>query len=264
VVKYPYKLPKQGGNVMEKEKFYQKTWFVILMLIVFAPLGIFLMWKYKTWGKAAKIIVTVIFCFVFIGQARGYAGGNKEAPTTDTKTVAANAPVSSAAQAVTSQATASKEETKQADNKANIEDAKKVDTQMWDAILSAEQSYQQMIDAVNKGSQGEADDLTVYDTCKDTKSTLSSLQLSFPSTGSDEGSDYQMACLTYIANANIIADDIIKYMDKSEMKYLSDAKDYIGRMDASTLDIISKRMTFLQSAGLTDEEIKAIVSPESK
>ena len=54
-------------------KFYQTTWFIILMLVCFAPLGIFLMWKYKSnWSKAVKWILSgacgfyfLLYCIVF-------------------------------------------------------------------------------------------------------------------------------------------------------------------------------------------------------
>jgi uncharacterized membrane protein len=44
---------------MEK-KFYQKTWFIVLSLIFFFPVGIYLMWKYTSWSKKAKSIATVV------------------------------------------------------------------------------------------------------------------------------------------------------------------------------------------------------------
>ena len=43
------------------EKWYQKTWVIILFLLFFCPVGIFLMWRYKkNWGKFTKIVVTVL------------------------------------------------------------------------------------------------------------------------------------------------------------------------------------------------------------
>ena len=58
---------------MEK-KFYEKTWFIILMLIFIFPLGLFLMWKYASWNKVAKIILTVILSILFIIGISGSAG----------------------------------------------------------------------------------------------------------------------------------------------------------------------------------------------
>lgn len=52
---------------MNGEKFYQRTWFIILLLIFFFPVGLFLMWKYSDWNKIVKIIITVLLVIFFIG-----------------------------------------------------------------------------------------------------------------------------------------------------------------------------------------------------
>jgi len=59
------------------EKFYQKTWFILLMLFVFAPVGIYLAWVFrKQWGRNALIAASagsaLIFLFTMIG------GGSSE------------------------------------------------------------------------------------------------------------------------------------------------------------------------------------------
>ena len=50
-----------------EKKIYQKTWFIILLLIIFWPVGLFLMWKYADWKKAVKIVITVLVavCMIF-------------------------------------------------------------------------------------------------------------------------------------------------------------------------------------------------------
>ncbi len=45
---------------MEK-KFYMKSWFIITMIIVFFPVGLYLMWKYTNWSDNTKKIVTGLF-----------------------------------------------------------------------------------------------------------------------------------------------------------------------------------------------------------
>jgi len=51
----------------EDNKFYIKTWFMWIMLILFAPLGILLMWKFHPEiKKNVKIIITIIFSILFI------------------------------------------------------------------------------------------------------------------------------------------------------------------------------------------------------
>ena len=58
-------------------KIYQKTWFIVLMLFLIAPVGIFLTWKYSNFEKNIKIIVTVASLFLFF-IALGSSDDNKD------------------------------------------------------------------------------------------------------------------------------------------------------------------------------------------
>lgn len=49
----------------EKKPFFQRTWFIILMLFFISPVGIFLMWRYKEWNTAVKIMISVFFILYF-------------------------------------------------------------------------------------------------------------------------------------------------------------------------------------------------------
>lgn len=53
---------------MEKNEveFYQQGWFVILMLIVFTPVGLYLMWKYRSFDKGVRVIVSVVIGLIFV------------------------------------------------------------------------------------------------------------------------------------------------------------------------------------------------------
>lgn len=53
-------------NLPIKQKWYTKAWFTIFMLIFFFPVGLYLMWKYRTWNKLVKIIITAIFVLMFL------------------------------------------------------------------------------------------------------------------------------------------------------------------------------------------------------
>lgn len=49
-----------------KEKFYQKTWFVVLMLFLIFPLGLILMWVNKKFKPVIRVVLTVLFAFVWL------------------------------------------------------------------------------------------------------------------------------------------------------------------------------------------------------
>lgn len=48
-----------------KDKFYYQDWFLILSLIVFAPLGIVLLWKSKKFSAPTRVAITFLFGIMF-------------------------------------------------------------------------------------------------------------------------------------------------------------------------------------------------------
>lgn len=59
--------PQVTQGVQEKPKFYAQEWFMWLMLIICAPIGILLMFKFnKKLSMKVKIIITIIFSILFI------------------------------------------------------------------------------------------------------------------------------------------------------------------------------------------------------
>jgi hypothetical protein len=49
-----------------KKKWYQKTGGIIFWLIVFFPVGLYLMWKHANWHKTAKWVVTAVYALLFL------------------------------------------------------------------------------------------------------------------------------------------------------------------------------------------------------
>lgn len=64
-----------------KKKWYQKTGWIIALLILFFPVGLFLMWKYANWNKVVKWVVTGVFALGVLANA---TGGSNTASTTTT------------------------------------------------------------------------------------------------------------------------------------------------------------------------------------
>ena len=64
-------------------KFYEKDWFIVLMLIVFFPYGLFLMWKYSKWHKKTKKIISAIIAVMVVIAI--FSDGSKESKNVETK-----------------------------------------------------------------------------------------------------------------------------------------------------------------------------------
>lgn len=63
---------------MEREKivFHQSDWFAILLLVVFPPVGIFLMWKKRKFTRTIRIVASLLtgVLFIFFWTFVLYAG----------------------------------------------------------------------------------------------------------------------------------------------------------------------------------------------
>ncbi len=84
-----------------KKKWYQTTGGISLLLILFFPVGIYLMWKYANWNKVVKWVVTIFFALIVLANM----GGSKTSSTT------ANTPTSMPSAGPTSEVTTQPEPT---------------------------------------------------------------------------------------------------------------------------------------------------------
>lgn len=66
-----------GQSIAQPKPPVASGW-VILLLIVFFPVGLYLMWAKTNWSKAAKIIITVVIALICIGSLGG--GDTDDAP----------------------------------------------------------------------------------------------------------------------------------------------------------------------------------------
>lgn len=71
-------------------KWYQKTGWIIALLILFFPVGLYLMWRYATnWSKAIKWGITVFFAILtfisFLGDSKSTTGVEQSQSTSTNK-----------------------------------------------------------------------------------------------------------------------------------------------------------------------------------
>lgn len=62
----PINVEHNGGKI--EKKWYQTTKGICLWLVIFFPVGIYLMWKYADWKKKWKVTVTILWIAVAIGR----------------------------------------------------------------------------------------------------------------------------------------------------------------------------------------------------
>lgn len=72
----------ERNEEIKNKKFYQKQWFMWVMLVLFPPVGIFLLWYFnKTFKRDAKIILTI--CFGMFWFMSSFIGSNEYEDTTN-------------------------------------------------------------------------------------------------------------------------------------------------------------------------------------
>lgn len=64
-------------NIIDgKTKITDQTWFTIIMLMIFFPYGLYLMWKKNKFNKTIRIIITLFFVICFIIGLKDYKHNN--------------------------------------------------------------------------------------------------------------------------------------------------------------------------------------------
>ena len=64
-----------------KKKWYQKTWGIFALLVLFFPAGLYLMWKYSGWKPVVKWIISGFFALVILGGQSGSKSKTTSQPT---------------------------------------------------------------------------------------------------------------------------------------------------------------------------------------
>lgn len=161
-----------------------------------------------------------------------------------------------------------KEKPQQKDKKQEAETAKALaiflDSQIYDNALRSEEVTRILQEGIQLLSSGKGTMLELYDLAKTTKDTQLTLFSNLSKLQDDNNKDYVESAQIYVSNHRTFSEKLMKYIDKNEMKYLSQAKESIESAQSYALSLIAARMTYLSSQGLTDEEINKILDADPK
>jgi hypothetical protein len=53
---------------MSTPKWYKKTWAIVLLIIVFFPIGLVLMWRHASWSTTTKAVITGLFALALVSS----------------------------------------------------------------------------------------------------------------------------------------------------------------------------------------------------
>lgn len=211
------------------------------------------------------IIVVVIVALGVIGSF-GDPASTPEADTAAGNPVATNS-------AVTADKPKDSETAKKSAEPKDSETAKKSAVTTQEAISMDQSIYGIVFASATQTSQlgqtqGGGDLLATYNAAKADKDAQLSLYSSISSIKSDKKNkkygdaltDYTSSAQDYIVSAQAYARDLMKYIDKQEMKYLSSAQDDLKWMQDNTVSVQAARIAFLMKFGLTSDQIGQVMS----
>lgn len=153
-------------------------------------------------------------------------------------------------------------------NNAEVDETAKdvavvLDNQIFSLVTDSDNVTATLQQGINEFSQSQITALELYDLAKSAKDTQFSLWSQLSDLDTEENKDYVEAAEYHVINGQTIAENLMKYLDKQEMKYLSETKSALENSSACALSVVTKRMEYLSSQGFSDEEINKILSPNS-
>lgn len=131
------------------------------------------------------------------------------------------------------------------------------DTTLWDIVLESESAFNEFSSTMNDYSAGNATLLEVKIAAIIAVDAQSELSKSIPS-GDERSQRYVDAVSNYVSNSQNIASTFISFIDTENQDYLTESKNYLNSVPSYAFSIVSERIRYLSSCGLSDDEIDEI------
>lgn len=126
-------------------------------------------------------------------------------------------------------------------------------------ILGSNEALEDLDNYINAYSQNKISALEAYDAAKNTKELMNSLNKAILSTRNSRNGTYIGVAQEFNINGRFKAENMMKYLDKNEVKYLSEMKQNDLYIYNSFKKLMLERVNFLKSQGLSDTEINEII-----
>ncbi|MCF8018340.1 MAG: hypothetical protein K9L62_02955 [Vallitaleaceae bacterium] len=135
-----------------------------------------------------------------------------------------------------------------------------LDGQIFQIVTNSQKNTQLIQDGMSLVSQGKGDLLELYNLAKTVKSNQLDYFSSLTKLQDDNNKDYIIASQIYVSNGRSLAESLMKYIDKQEMKYLSDIDECSNYSGTYFSSVTAERTKYLTSQGLTNEEVSGVLS----
>jgi hypothetical protein len=136
---------------------------------------------------------------------------------------------------------------------------KEFDSKSWEQYKKIYDAHNKLMKAVTDYSNGKGSKLEFYNYCKGMEDYFGKVSTTFNYGSNKDERTYLSVFENWTSSDQLATKNLMKYLDYSEIKYLSTAKEYIKKASDAAVMISSNRVKLLNDAGYTQEEIKTII-----
>ena len=134
------------------------------------------------------------------------------------------------------------------------EEAKTNDGIVYISVKYTEKYFDILQESIESLENSESSLLDVYSTCEDMRNVLSGFIDRIQEINDSVINSYIESAKNYISNINLIAKEIMDYIDDNEISKLSSAKEGIALIQTYKTMFLDEREKYLLSCGFTEEE----------
>lgn len=222
------------------EPFYKKTYFMIIMLIVFFPIGIFLLFAYhdeipKQIKIFLSILIVIVMSFVYFDTYR-FVNAKISENNSDTNI----------------------------SFKYNNKDDSDLllDEKINNYMLDAQINHSDLLKAIINTNDTEESVDNLHETAVVTVIKQKKILDELNFIEEPNADDYVLLCKSYVALSISIANNVVNYLDNQDPQYAHNAVEMLKSMQYAELTLSMQRMSFLQQAGFSQQEIFSAIGKD--
>ena len=136
---------------------------------------------------------------------------------------------------------------------------KEFDAKTWEQFKILYDAHNNLMDAMYAYGDGKINTLDFYNYCKEAEEYFRNISTKFGYGSSAYEKKYLSVFRNWALYDQLVAKNLMKYLDTYEIKYLSTAEEYIQLASDAAVTIASNRAKLLKDAGYTSEEIQEII-----
>ncbi len=254
-----------------KEKFYNKNWFMWVMLCTITPVGIYLLWKRDKFNKAVRIGLSVFFGLAFL---IGMVSSDETSDIEEDNTVIESNiddQVEEPSEPVTTDVAEESDEVEEIEDVAEMseelrENVLAFDEELWGIIQECESIQNELADVA---TQPDITEFKFYSAAEKARDAQYELLFRLDRSMYKEIKEYEESAKvyydsveSYVITAHAIPDNLIKAFDTKNEIYSDKYSEAINEYQIQMFTAVAYRIEFLNSTALSEEEVSNLVKFE--